>query len=103
MSPVDLFQTFAAVAEDRRSCLLIANKPCSLGGAWHTVRRAFSAEEQPHKSMTWSMGAYLHPLANLVQDAVEHVKVGVAQPHPGVGHVARLHGLRWRAGCRGML
>ncbi len=96
----DPFQTFAVVAEDQQPCPPIANILCSLDGVWHSARKAFSAEERPHKPMTWSMGAYLHPLADLVQDAMEHVKVGVAQPHPGISHVAGLYGLRRRAGCQ---
>lgn len=43
------------------------------------------------------MGVHLYPLTDLVQDPKEYVKVRVAQPHPGVGHVACLYGLRRRA------
>jgi hypothetical protein len=53
--------------------------------------------DEPRKPVTWSMGAHLYPLTELVQDPMEYVKVRVAQPHPGVGHVACLYGLRRRA------
>ena len=43
------------------------------------------------------MRADLHALTDFVQDPMEDVKVRVAQPHPGVSHVACLYGLRRRA------
>jgi hypothetical protein len=45
----DPFQTFAAMAEDQESCLLVANILCSSDRAWHSVPRAFAADEEPHK------------------------------------------------------
>jgi hypothetical protein len=35
-------------------------------GAWHSVNKGFVANEEPHNPTTWSMGAHLHALADLI-------------------------------------